>query len=222
MLSGAIFDMDGLMFDSEHLVYKIWQEMLTTDGYSYSPDIFKQTIGLRRNSSEKIYKSIFGQDFDYDGYKEKSHNIFIDRVVREGVPVKKGLYEILEYLKMQDFKIALATSTSSQTAIRLLKMAGVYEYFDALVCGDDVKHGKPHPEVFLTAAKQLGLAPQCCAAFEDSINGIKSAYSAGMTTFMVPDFLQPTSEIMPMIDFLCRDLSQAADFMQKDIHKKCM
>ncbi len=222
MLSGAIFDMDGLMFDSERLVYEIWQEMLTADGYSYSLDIFKQTVGLRRNSTEKIYKSIFGQDFDYNGYKEKSRNIFIDRVECEGVPVKKGLYEILEYLKMQDFKIALATSTSSQTALRLLKMAGVYKYFDAFVCGDDVKHGKPHPEVFLTAAKRLGLAPQCCAAFEDSINGIKSAHSAGMTTFMVPDFLQPTSEIMPMIDFLCRDLSQAAEFMRKDIQNKSM
>ncbi len=218
MIKGAVFDMDGLMFDSERLVYEIWQNMMTSDGYAYSFEIFKQTIGLRRTATEKIYKSMFGSDFDYDGYKAKSRTLFMERIERDGVPVKKGLYEILEYLKSRNLKISLATSTSSQTALKLLKKAQVYKYFDAFVCGEDVTCGKPHPEVFLTAAKRIGIEPCGCVAFEDSINGIKSAYAAGMVTVMVPDLLKPGEELMPMINFLCSDLAQAAKCIQNLIN----
>lgn len=213
MLRGAIFDMDGLMFDSERLTYEIWQNIMDEAGYSYSLDVFKRTIGLKRESTEKIYKSLYGEDFDYKTYKVRCHNEYIKKIERDGVPVKRGLYEILEYLKMQDFKISLATSTSSQTALPQLRMTDVYKYFDAFVCGEDVTRGKPHPEVFLAAAKRLGIAPEQCIAFEDSINGIKSAHAAKMTTVMVPDYLQPTDEILPMIDFLCADLSKAIEFI---------
>ena len=125
------------------------------------------------------------------------------------MPVKKGLYEIFDYLKSVGCKISLATSTSSQTALKIMKKINLYDKFDAFVCGDDVKNGKPDPEVFLIAVKKLGLEPVDCVAFEDSINGIKSAHSAGMTTVMVPDLSEPTDEIKPMIDFLCTDLSEA-------------
>ena len=90
------------------------------------------------------------------------------------------------------------------------------EFFDALVCGGDVKNGKPHPEVFLTAAAALGEKPSDCIAFEDSINGIKSAHAAGMTTVMVPDFLEPTDEIRPMIDCLCKSLEESILYMEKE------
>jgi HAD superfamily hydrolase (TIGR01509 family) len=112
-------------------------------------------------------------------------------------------------------KIALATSTSRETAEFNLHSAGVSEFFDALVCGGAVVNGKPHPEVFLTAAQRLGLEPGDCAAFEDSINGIKSAFAAGMVTVMVPDFLKPTEEIKPMISCLCSDLTEAIPFLEE-------
>lgn len=216
MIKGAVFDMDGLMFDSERLVYEIWQSMLDEIGLEYNVDIYKNTVGLRADNTEKYYKSIYGKDFDYAALKAKSRQLFYERVEREGVPVKKGLFEMLEYLKTQNIKISLATSTSSQTALKLLKMANVYDYFDAFVCGDDVKNGKPHPEVFLTAADRLKLAPKSCAAFEDSINGIKSASAAGMKTVMVPDFLQPTDEVLSLIDFICEDLSQVIKYIENE------
>lgn len=216
MIKGAVFDMDGLMFDSERLVYEIWQSMLDEIGLEYNIDIYKNTVGLRADNTEKYYKSIYGKDFDYAALKAKSRQLFYERVERDGVPVKKGLFELLEYLKTQNIKISLATSTSSQTALKLLKMAKVYDYFDAFVCGDDVKNGKPHPEVFLTAAERLKLAPESCAAFEDSINGIKSASAAGMKTVMVPDFLQPTDEVLSLIDFICEDLSQAIKYIENE------
>lgn len=213
MIKGAVFDMDGLMFDSERLVYETWQMMMDELGFEYNLEIFKNTIGLRTDMAESYYNSLYGERFCYQPLKQRSREIFLKRVSEEGVPIKKGLVDLLEFLKSNNLKIAVATSTSAQTAHKIIRMAGVYDYFDAFVCGDDVRNGKPHPEVFLTAAERLSLPPTECVAFEDSINGIKSAHSAEMTTVMVPDYLQPTEEIIPMIDFLCDDLSQAIELI---------
>ena len=210
MIKAAVFDMDGLMFDTERLVYDNWQQMMDERGYDYSIEDFKQTVGRRKAEVQNFYFGRYGADCPYWKLSERGKKMYVDKVKRDGIPVKPGLYETLSYLKEKGCKIALATSTSRPTAEFNLESAGVTEYFDALVCGGDVKNGKPHPEVFLTAAEKLGLSPESCAAFEDSINGIKSAYAAGMVTVMVPDFLQPTDEIRPMISFLCADLSEAA------------
>ena len=206
---GAVFDMDGLMFDSERVVYQSWQSVMDESGYSYSLDVFKRTIGLRVDSTEQLYKSLYGEDFDYVTLRMKAREMFYNYIAENGVPIKKGLFEILEYLKENGIKTAVATSTSSQTAMKVIRMAGVYEFFDEIVCGDTVKNSKPHPEIFLTAANRLSLNPSECVAFEDSINGIKSAYSAGMMPIMVPDYLQPTDEIKHMLTLLCNDLSEA-------------
>ncbi len=215
MIKGAVFDMDGLMFDSERIVYENWQKMMDEHGYEYNLDIFKNTIGLRSDVTEQYYKSLYGEDFDYASLKTESRKLFYDRMENNEVPIKKGLFEILDYLKSKGIKIALATSSSRAYAEFMTKKAEVYDYFDALVCADDVTNGKPHPEVFLKAAGKLGVNPEACIAFEDSINGIKSAHSAGMTTVMVPDYLQPTEEIKPMINILCTDLSQSIDYINK-------
>lgn len=217
MIKGAIFDMDGLMFDSERLVCSIWQEMMDENGYKFNVDIFKNTIGLRQDKSKKFYTSLYGVDFDYDGFKKQSRQRFYKRIEKDGVPIKKGLFELLDFLKDNNIKMAVATSTSAKTALKVIKKAGVYDYFDSFVCGDDVKNGKPHPEVFLTAAERIGVPPEECVAFEDSINGIKSAFAANMTTVMVPDFLQPTDEIKNKISFLCNSLDEAIDIFMSAI-----
>ena len=217
MIKGTVFDMDGLMFDSERLVYENWQKIMDEEGYDYNLDIFKKTIGLRTDEAEQYYISLYGENFDYAPLKQRSREMFFSRIATEGVPIKKGLFELLDFLKENNIKIALATSTSTDSATKMIKTAGVYDYFDALVCGDDVTNGKPHPEVFLKAAEKLGLKPVDCIAYEDSINGIKSAHSAEMTTVMVPDFLQPTDEIKPMIDCLCDDLLQSVEFVKRII-----
>ena len=218
MLKGAVFDMDGLMFDTERLVYDNWQSMMDEHGYRYDIEFFKRTIGKRKKEVELMYLDYLGRDFPYWTFADEGKARYVERIKREGIPVKKGLYDILDFCKDNGMKIALATSTSRQTSEFNLESAGVSRYFDALACGEEVKNGKPHPEVFLTAAKKLGLEPECCAAFEDSISGIKSAFAAGMTTVMVPDFLQPTEEIIPMISFLCKDLSEAKAYLEPLMH----
>ena len=214
MTKGAVFDMDGLMFDSERLVFENWKAMLTELGFEYNIDIFKNTIGLRHDETKKYYNSLYSEDFDYDTLKIKSRKMFFDRVEKEGVPIKKGLFELLDFLKENKIKMAVATSTSRQSCEKMLSKAGVIQYFDAIVCGDDVTHGKPHPEVLLKASERLGVEPESCIALEDSINGIKSAYSAKMTAIMVPDFLQPTDEIKPMISCLCNDLTEVIEYVK--------
>ena len=216
MFKAAVFDLVGLMFDTERLVYDNWQQMMDGSGYPYTIEDFKQTVGRRKAEVQNFYFGKYGADFPYWELSERGRKMYFEKVERDGIPVKKGLYETLSYLKDKGCRIALATSTSRQTAEFNLKSAGVTEYFDALVCGGDVTNGKPHPEVFLTAAAALGEKPGDCVAFEDSINGIKSAHAAGMTTVMVPDFLAPTDEIMPMIDCLCGSLEQSILFMEKE------
>ena len=214
MIKGAVFDMDGLMFDSEKLVYENWKTMLNELGFEYDIEIFKNTIGLRTDETKRYYNSLYKENFNYDELKIRSRKMFFDRVEREGVPIKKGLFELLDFLKENNIKMAVATSTSRQSCERMLKKSGAYPYFDEIICGDDVTKGKPHPEVFLKASERLGIAPQYCIALEDSINGIKSAHSAGMITIMVPDFLQPTDEINPVINCLCNDLTEVIEYVK--------
>ena len=215
MIKAAVFDMDGLMFDTERLVYRNWQDMMDERGYDYSIEDFKQTVGRRKAEVQNFYFGKYGKDFPYWEISEEGKARYVRYVQEHGIPVKPGLYELLSALREKNYRIALATSTSRQTSELNLKSAKVTDYFDALVCGDDVKNGKPHPEVFLTAASRLDVAPEDCVAFEDSINGIKSAYAAGMETVMVPDFLQPTEEIIPMIGFLLKTLDEYIPFIER-------
>lgn len=213
MSFGAVFDMDGLMFDTERIVYEIWLKMLTADGLDYDLEIFKRTVGLRRDESERLYKSVYGEDFDYDSYKQKCRMLHKQRIINEGVPIKKGLGELLEFLKSNNFKISLATSTSKETALWMIERSGLFDYFDAFVCGNEVKNGKPAPDVFLEAAKRIGVNPQNCFAFEDSFNGIRSAHCAGMITVMVPDMISPDDEIKGLSDFICSSLDECIEFI---------
>lgn len=213
MIKGAAFDMDGLMLDSERLTFESWQKVMDNHGFDYSFEVYKQTVGRRTTETAQFYSEKYGERFDYKPLREEANAHFRQYVEENGMPVKKGLFKLLDFLKANGIKTAVATSTSSQSAYPMLKKAGVYDYFDELVCGDSVTHGKPHPEVFLTAAKRLGLDPCDCIGLEDSINGIKSAYSAGMKAIMVPDLIEPTEEIKPMITVLCKDLGEVADYL---------
>lgn len=214
MLKAAVLDMDGLMFDTETLVYEIWQDMMDRRGYEYSIEDYRHTVGKRKKEVELFYLGRYGEDFPYWELANECRSTYLDRIADGGLRVMPGLFELLDYLKESGLKIALATSTSRRTSELNLRLTDTAKYFDELVCGEDVKNGKPDPEVFLTAAARLGVAPECCVAFEDSINGIISAHDAGMMTVMVPDYVQPTEELLPKISLLCGELSQSIGFLR--------
>ena len=198
LINGVVFDMDGLMFDTETLTYELQKPIMEQKGITYTLDWYKQTVGKRTEDIVPLFKELCGEDFDYDEFRAQCREAYQKRTDEYGVPIKKGLFELLDYLKEKGIKIALATSTTEPSAARTLRISGTLPYFDALVCADDVKRGKPHPDPFLKAAEKLGFKPENCLALEDSINGIKSAYAAGMVTVMIPDLIEPTEEIRPM------------------------
>ena len=214
MIKGAVLDMDGLMIDSERIVYENWQRMMDENGYDYCFEDYKKTVGKRKKEVEKIYRDKFGEDFPYWDFADQCHATYIQRLKTDGIPTKPGLFALLDFFKANGVKIALATSTSRETATLNLKSTDTLRYFDALVCGNDVINGKPHPEVFLTAAQRLGFSPRDCVAYEDSPTGIQAAHAAGMITVMVPDYLQPDETVRPLIDLLCTTLDESIPFLQ--------
>ncbi len=207
-IKGAVFDMDGLMFDTENLTYKLQRDILAEAGLEFSLDDYKKTIGKRLADLPVLFYDLFGESYDFDRFRLECRNAYIKYTEEYGVPVKDGLFELLDKLKEKDIKIALATSTTRRSAERTLKIAGVFDYFDELVCAEDVKNGKPDPEPFLKAAEKLSLEPSECMALEDSVNGIKSAYLAGMKTVMVPDLIEPDDEIKAMCDLVLGSLNE--------------
>ena len=215
-IKAVVFDMDGLMFDTENLTYKLQKEIMQRDfGVQFSLEQYKQTIGKRFVDLPRFFADLYGEGFDFQRFHESCRGDFISYTDKFGVPVKDGLFELLNGIKRQKIKIALATSTSRKSAMRMLELAKVADYFDEFVCADDVTHGKPHPEPFAKAAEKLGIAPENCLALEDSFNGIRSAHAAGMVTVMIPDLIEPTDEIRALCRNVCADLHEVINLVKK-------
>lgn len=138
-----------------------------------------------------------------------------DYIDKYGFEVKKGLFELLDYLKNNNYLIAVATATDRERAESYLKKIDAYKYFDAVICGDMVNNGKPEPDIYLTASGKLGLPAVECVAFEDSPNGIKSAHSAGCKVIMIPDLTQPDENIKSLLSGVYESLDKAIEFFRE-------
>lgn len=213
-IKGVVFDMDGLMIDTERLTYKLYKSVMADMGYDLTLDIFKRTIGLRSADTKLLYKQLFGENLDFDSIKASVLKNFREHTENNGVPIKDGLFELLDYLKSNGIKAAVATSTSGQTAGRLLSLAGIAPYMTAFVFGDMIANGKPAPDIFLKACELLGEQPQFCIGLEDSYNGLKAVHSANMIPVMVPDMLEPTPETEKLIYKKVKNLSEVIDIIK--------
>ena len=185
-LRGAVFDMDGLLLDTERVADRSWVQAAKEFGL---PDPLKAIDGCRglNNASTKAYfVEHYGEDFDYEGFHERARALS-HAVTDVEVPVKEGAALILRSLKEMGLRLAVASSTREVTVRDQLGRAGLLPYFDAVITGDMVTEGKPAPEIYLKACEALGLPPEECLAFEDSVNGIRSAYKAGLYTVQIPD-----------------------------------
>lgn len=216
----VIFDMDGLMFDSEKISMYAWTKVSEKYNYDITEEIFKETLGLNLEEIRGIFYKYFGEDCPYDDIKDQRRHI-IDRYVTEnGVPVKKGLYNLLEVLKKLNIKTAVATSSSRVTAEKMLKLSEVFPHFDYIVCGDEVKKSKPDPEIFLIAADRLKCKAENCIVLEDSEAGIRAAHSAGMKPLLVPDMKEPCEEVRALAYKIFTDLDEAKDFILEITNSK--
>ena len=174
-------------------------------------EISKACIGRTLQGTKEVFeaaKAEQGIDLSFEELHEDCSRRFQEKEERDGLPEKPGVHEILEYLKQNQIPIALASSTRKTAVMEHLDRAGITGYFQKIVCGDMVENGKPAPDIYLKACEELGVAPRQALAVEDSFNGIRSAYAAGLYTVMVPDQLPPTEEILAMVDKKCDSLTE--------------
>ncbi len=208
-LKGAIFDMDGVLIDTEKLYLRFWKEAAAEFGYDMRDEHVFAVRSMARKYSIPKLKSMLGEDFPTEEVRSRRTELMNDFISKSGIETKKGLFRLLNHLRDSGIKIAVATATQRERTLSYLSRIGALEFFDAVICGDMVTAGKPAPDIYLTAAAELGLPPEECAAFEDSPNGLMAAHSAGCYTVMVPDLTQPDDEVSPYIDNVIEDLGEA-------------
>ncbi|MBQ3264670.1 MAG: HAD family phosphatase [Ruminococcus sp.] len=210
----VIFDMDGVIFDSERAYIDLYKKLAPKYGLDDVEAVHRacmDSIGVTRKKTKEIFFSYVGFEFDYDRYREDVQ----EELNKREFELKPGVYALFEWLRAQRIPVALGSSTRRVSVSRMLDSAGLKPYFDAIVCGDMVSHSKPHPEIFLTAAEKLGAVPADCYVIEDSYNGVRAAHAAGMHPIMVPDILQPDDEIRELAEVVLPSLIEVRDYLEE-------
>ena len=214
MVSGIIFDMDGILIDSERQSNEGWlwaAGQLGVDMPMWLIDSFK---GAPAELCCKFFDDYYKGVIDYWEAKElRTQHVYKIRET-EGIPVKKGVKDIFEYIRNNGLKCAVATSTRRESAEKTLHEIGVWDYLDAVVYGDEVEHGKPEPDIFLRAAKAIGVNPSEAVVVEDSINGIKAGYAADMRVVHIPDTIAIDDDIRKLTYMVCDDLNGLIDVVE--------
>lgn len=214
MVSGIIFDMDGVLIDSERQSNEGWlwaAEQLGVDMPMWLIDSFK---GAPAELCCKFFDDYYKGAIDYWEAKElRTQHVYKIRET-EGIPFKKGVKEVFEYIRNNGLKCAVATSTRRESAEKTLHKIGVWDYLDAVVYGDEVEHGKPEPDIFLRAAKAIGISPSEAVVVEDSINGIKAGYAADMRVVHIPDTIAIDDDIRKLTYMVCADLNGLIDVVE--------
>lgn len=216
IFEAVIFDMDGLIFDTESIYSMSWKEAAVEQGYYISDDLYKSLLGLRTDEAYNKLISKFGNEFNSDLFHVRS-NYYWYNYVKSGVPRKKGLNNVLDYLN--NYKIPKAIATSSSREKSIFSLGEIAGQFDVIVCGEDIQRGKPHPDIFLSAARQLDVIPCRCIVLEDSPLGIYAAKRAGMIPIMVPDLIKPSGDTIQKAFCICNSLQDVVALFKLDHNK---
>jgi beta-phosphoglucomutase-like phosphatase (HAD superfamily) len=193
---GVIFDMDGLMLDTERLAVPAWQDAKHAIGVDFDMSLLDAMIGRNYQDCRAMIVARHGDAFPTDRLMEAWHVAYDAIVERDGIAIKHGLVGLLDWLEEVGTPKAVATSTRRSRAMTKLANAGLATRFDALVGGDEIAHGKPAPDIFLLAGERLGVPPSSCLVLEDSAPGVRAALAAGMSAIMVPDQHAPPDDIL--------------------------
>ena len=213
LYKAVVFDLDGVLFDSERAVMQCWKEVASRHNI---PDIEKAILactGTTMVRTREIMLNLYGADFPYDEYARESSAIFHSRYDGGRLQMKPGVKELLTFLKEHDKKIALASSTRQQVVTDELRDAGVIEYFDRIICGDMVSRSKPAPDIFLKACEELNISPSDSYAIEDSYNGIRAAHAGGLHPIMVPDLLPADEEMQSLAEIVLPSLTSVMEYL---------
>ncbi len=213
MVKGVIFDMDGLMFDTERLWDTLWEPCCRKLGLPLPrPEFLASGRGLAGDNLLRHLAEYYPQIDPHIMLKEV-YGLAQERF-RQGVPCKPGLHELLDWLKDHDLPCIVASSSPRDMIENNLKNNHVESYFRGVVCGADVERSKPAPDIFLLAARKLGLTATDCLVLEDSFNGVRAGHAAGAVTVMVPDLAQPDEEIKQLYTCCCHDLLEVRQLLE--------
>ncbi|MDR2901213.1 MAG: HAD family phosphatase [Treponema sp.] len=210
----VLFDMDGLMLDTEGPVLPFWYEIMEKYAYPLDEETLFRTIGVPAYTTEKILKEKYGTDFPYDKITEELVKMVQDDNEKNGIPQKQGLITLLDHLDNMGIPKAVATSTEREKALWKLKHAGIFNRFSVIVTVNDVKHGKPAPDLFLAAAEKLGKAPELCIGFEDSTAGLQSLAAAGVKSVFIKDILTPPEDVLKTVWRQFSNLAEAVELFR--------
>ncbi len=193
-MNAVIFDMDGVLIDTEKHLIECWMQAAKMHGVSMKREEAYLLRSLTGTMAAPMLHEMYGEEFDYWTVRETRKKLMEKRLAEYGIERKKGVVEALEMLKKKGFKVAIATATDSERAKGYLEKVGILSYFDYVISANMVSIGKPMPDIYLYACEKIGEKPENCYAVEDSPNGVMSAYRAGMKVIMVPDLTQPDPE----------------------------
>jgi beta-phosphoglucomutase-like phosphatase (HAD superfamily) len=211
-VKAVVFDMDGLLVDTETVIYRAMQHASSGIGGDLPFTTFQRMVGLQDAESDAIVVDHFGPGFDLVEWS-KAVRAHAHEQMAGGVALKSGVVEILDYLAAVGLPCAIATSSGMASVQRNLGPGNLVDRFSALITKEAHSRSKPHPEPYLKAAEALGVAPADCLALEDSHNGVRSASSAGMMTIMVPDMLDPTEEMHTLCVRIASDLHEVRELL---------
>ena len=199
MIKAVIFDMDGILIDTEKWMNVYWQQAAKEAGFEVTREDGLAIRSLAGKYAGPYLRGIFGESFDYEAIRERRKELMREHIAKYGIEKKPGVDDILSYLAEKNMKRAVATATDPERTKQYLTQIGIYDKFDKIVSATTVENGKPQPDVYLYACEQIGEKPEDCIAVEDSPNGILSAYRAGLSVVMVPDLTEPDEETAKML-----------------------
>ena len=214
-IKAVIFDMDGLMLDTEKLLVKYWCEAAHRLGFPMEREHALALRSFSRKFAAPKLKEWFGEDCDYQQIRDLRVKLMNEYTDKYGLEKKAGLDTLLDYLGKNGYRAAVATATDVSRAAKYLKQIGVYDKFEQIICGNMLENGKPRPDIYLYACEKLGLPPENCMALEDSPNGVKSASSAGCITVMVPDLTPPEKEQLDVIYTSVPSLDKVIEVLER-------
>lgn len=212
-IKGLIFDMDGLLFDSERVVQQSWNYVGNMLGYGNLGEHIYHTIGMNRAGREIYFREHVDTDFPMARFNEMTRARYYEILQKFGIPTKLGAKELLQSAKKKGIRIALATSSSRDHAEAMLERYDLAKFFDGCVCGDMVTKSKPDPEIYEKARALIDIPAQNAVALEDAPSGVRSAEAAGMRVIMVPDLVEPSEEILALVWKRCDSLSDVIELL---------
>lgn len=215
MVKAVIFDMDGVLIDTEKWLVKYWCEAAGEAGFPMKREHALSIRSLSGEYADTYLRGIFGEKFSYQDIRARRKELMNAHLEECGIEKKPGVEEVLNYLRGKGIKTAVATATDPKRAKKYLTEIGIYDKFDKIICATMVEHGKPKPDIYLYACEQIGEKPEECIAVEDSPNGVKAAVSAGIRTVMVPDLTEPDDKTASMIYAKASSLYDLIHFIEE-------